>query len=94
MIFLIFSITSFNFYFFRQKGAKMDPKSEQNGTTNHPDAGFLRFWGVLGGSVFSTFFGTRKSRAQIWKNQPAGPRGGTEPAKWVGLAECAVPAER
>ena len=49
----------------------MDPKSDQNGTTNHPDAGFLRFGGVLGGCVFSTFLGTGKSRPKIWKNQPA-----------------------
>jgi hypothetical protein len=71
MIFLIFSVTSFRIYFFRQKDAKMDPKSDQNGTTNHPDAEFLRFWSVLGGGVFSTFLGTGKSRPKIWKKQPA-----------------------
>ena len=42
----------------RKMDAKMVRKSNQNGTTNHPDAGFLRFWAVLGGGVFSTFFGT------------------------------------
>ena len=68
MIFLIFSVTSFSIYFFRQKDAKMDPKSDQNETTNHPDAGFLRFWSVLGGGVFSTFLGTGKSRPKIRKN--------------------------
>ena len=52
----------------RKMDAKMDPKSDQNGTKNHPDAGFLRFWSVLGGGVFSTFFGTGKSRPKIWKN--------------------------
>ena len=75
MIFLIFSVTSFSIYFFRQKDAKMDPKSDQNGTKNHPDAGFLRFWGVLGGGVFSTFLGTGKSRPKIRKNPKNGPEG-------------------
>ena len=59
----------------------MDPKSDQNGTTNHPDAGFLRFWGVLGGGVFSTFFGTGKSRPQIRKNLEKSQRGGAHPTK-------------
>ena len=68
MIFLIFSVTSFSIHFFRQKDAKMDSKNEQNGTTNHPDTGFVIFWSVLGGGVFSTFVGTEKSRPQIWKN--------------------------
>ena len=43
-------------------------KNDQNGTKNHLDAGFLRFWGVLGGGVFSRFFGTGKSRSKIRKN--------------------------
>ena len=38
----------------------MDPKSDNNGTTNHPDAGSLRFWGVLGGGVFRRFWGPEK----------------------------------
>jgi hypothetical protein len=46
----------------------MVPKSDQNGTNNHPDAGFLKFVGVLGGGVFSTFLGTGKSRPKIRKN--------------------------
>ena len=54
----------------RTMDAKLDPKSDQNGTKNHPDAVFLRFWGVLGGGVFSTFWGTGKSRPKIQKNQP------------------------
>jgi hypothetical protein len=48
--------------------AEMDPTSDQNGTKNHPDAGFLRFLEVLGGNVFSTFLGTRKSQPKIQKN--------------------------
>ena len=68
MIFLIFSVTSFSIEIFRQKDAKMDPKSDQNETTNHPDTRFLRFWSVLGGGVFSTFFETGKSRPKIRKN--------------------------
>ena len=52
----------------RKMDAKMDSKSDQNGTKNHPDAGFLRFWSVLGGGFFSTFFETGKSRPKIWKN--------------------------
>ena len=49
----------------------MGPKNNKNGPTNHPDAGFLRFRGVLGGGVFSMFFGTSKSPPKIRKNQPA-----------------------
>ena len=94
MIFLIFSVTSFNIYFFRQKDANMDPKSDQHGSTNLSDAGFLRFGGVLGGGVFSTFLGTGKSRPQIRKNLEKKHRGGNGPATWVGPAECAGPAER
>ncbi len=59
----------------RKMDAKMDPKSDQNGTTNNPDAGFLRFWSVLGGGVFSTFFETGKSRPQIHKNPEKSQRG-------------------
>ena len=59
----------------RKMDAKMVRKNDQNGTKFHPDARFLRFWGVLGGGVFSTFFGTGKSRPKIRKNpekkQPA-----------------------
>ena len=40
----------------RKMDAKIDPKSDQHGTQNHPDAGILRFWGVLGGGVFSMIF--------------------------------------
>ena len=64
MIFLIFSVTSFSIYF----SGKRTPKWIQNTTKNHPDANFFRFWGVLGGGVFSTFFVTGKSRPQIGKN--------------------------
>ena len=49
------------------KTSKMVPKSDQDGTKNHPGAGFLRF----GGNVFSAFWGTGKSRPKIRKNQPA-----------------------
>ena len=56
----------------RKMDAKMDSKSEQNGTKNHPDARFLRFWNVLGGGVFSTFLGTGKSRPKIRKNRSKG----------------------
>ena len=94
MIFLIFSVTSFSIYFFQQKDAKMDPKIDQNGTKNHPDAGFLRFLGVLGGGVFSTFFGTRKSRPQIRKNLEKSVQRGNKPGKWVDPAECAGLPER
>ena len=69
MIFMIFSVTNFNIYFLKQKDAKMDPKSNQNGTTNHPQTGFLRFFGVLGEDVFSTFFETGKSRPKIHKKK-------------------------
>ena len=78
----------------RKMDAKMDPKSDQNGTKNHPDAGFLRFWSVLGGGVFSIFFETGKSRPKIWKNPEKSQRGGNRPGKWVDPAECAGPAER
>ena len=81
MIFLIFSVTSFSIYFFRQKDAKMDPKSDQNGTKNHLDAEFLRFWGVLGGGVFSTFLGTGKSRPKILKIPEKSQRGVADPTK-------------
>jgi hypothetical protein len=94
MIFLILSVTSFSISFFRQKDAKMDPTSDQNENTNHPETRFLRFWSVLGGIVFSTFLGTGKSRPQIRKHPEKKQRGGNGPAKWVGLAECAGPAER
>ena len=49
----------------RKMCAKMDPQNDKNETTNHPDAGFLRFWSVLGGGVFSTFLGTGKSWPKI-----------------------------
>jgi hypothetical protein len=49
-----------SFYFFRQKDAKMDPKSNQNGTNNHPKTGFLRLLGVLEEDVFSRFLETKK----------------------------------
>ena len=68
MIFLIFSVTSFSIYFFRQKDAKMDPKNYQNGSKNHPDAGFLRFWGVSEGWYFSMIFWSAKKSPNIWKN--------------------------
>ena len=55
-------------FFFRAKGRQMDPTKDQNGTKNHPNAGFLRFWGVLGGGVFSTFLGTGKLQPKIQKN--------------------------
>jgi hypothetical protein len=42
----------------------MDQKRNQNGTTNHPDTGFLRFWGVLEGGVFVDGFWDRKKSAQ------------------------------
>ena len=74
MIFMIFSVTNFNIYFFKQKDAKMDPKSDQNGTQNQPKNIFLRFWGVLGGSVFMTFLGTGKRRPKIRKNHKNDPR--------------------
>ena len=72
MIFLSFSVTSFNIYFFRQKDAKMVRKNDQHGTKNNPDTGFLRFLGVLGGGVFSTFLGTGKSRPKIRKKVSEG----------------------
>ena len=74
----------------RKMDAKMDPKSDQNGTTNHPDAGIFIFWTVLGG-VFSAFFETGKKSVQ---NPEKSHRGGNKPGKWVGPAECAGPAER
>ena len=78
----------------RKMDAKMVRKSDQNGTKNHKDAGFLRFWGVLGGGVFSTFLGAGKIGPKSGKIRHFRPRGGTEPAKWVGPAECAGPLER
>ena len=42
----------------------MIPKS----SFGHPGIRFLRFCGVQGGSVFSTFFGTGKSQPKIRKN--------------------------
>ena len=74
MIFLIFSVTSFCIYFFWQKDAKMDPKSDQNETKNHPDARFLRFWGVLGGGVFRCFLGPEKVVPKSGKIRYFGPR--------------------
>ena len=59
----------------RKMDAKMDPKSDQNGTTNHPDARFLRFWSVLGGGFFSTFVETGKSWPKIQKNPEKSQRG-------------------
>ena len=44
MIFLIFSVTSFSIYFFRQKDAKMDPKSDQHWTTNHKKTDVWDLW--------------------------------------------------
>ena len=61
-------------YFFRQKDAKMDPKSDQIETKNNPDAGFLRFWGVLGGGVFSMFFGTGKNQPKTRKIRHVGSK--------------------
>ena len=75
----------------------MNPINGQNGTKNHPDAGFLRFLEVLGGNVFSTFLGTGKSRPKIRKNQPAELkqfRGASGHHFWVGPAECAGLPER
>ena len=72
----------------------MDAKSDQNGTTNHPDAGFLRFWSVLGRGAFSTFLGTGKSRPKIRKNQPA-ELNNIFPGYFLGgPAECAGLPER
>ena len=65
----------------RKMDAKMVRKSSQNGTKNHPDTGFLRFWSVLGGGVFSTFLGTEKSRPKIRKNPEKSQRGGTGTTK-------------
>ena len=69
------------------KTFKMVPKSDQNGTTNHPNAGFVRFGGVLEEVFFRRFWGPEKSRPKIWKNQPPGYLLG-------GPAECAGPLER
>ena len=45
----------------------MVPKS----SFGYPGVRFLRFCSVLGRDVFSTFWGTGKSRLKIWKSQPA-----------------------
>ena len=60
MIFLIFSVTSFSIYFFWQKNVKMDPKKDQNETTNHTKNRCLRFLAVLEDTVFSRFLETKK----------------------------------
>ena len=74
MIFLIFSVTSFSIYFFRQKDATMDPTNDQNGTNNHKKNGFLRFLGVLEEDVFSRFLETKKigpkSRKKLSEEAP------------------------
>ena len=46
----------------------MDPKSDQNGTTNHKKNGFLRFLGVLEETVFSMFLERKGNRPKIRKN--------------------------
>ena len=81
MIFLIFSVTSFSIYFFRQKDAKMDPKSDQNITPNHPKTGFLRFLGVLEEDVFSRFLETKKIGPKSVKIRKKVSEGGTETSK-------------
>ena len=73
--FLIFSVTSFSIEFFWQKVAKMDPKSDQNGSKNHPQTGFLRLLGGLEEDVFSRFLETKKigpKSEKIWKKTSEG----------------------
>ena len=70
--------------------AKIDPKSDHNGTKNHPDAGFLRFWSVLGGVCFFDFFlrpeKVGPKSAKIRKKTARGAKT-TEPAECAGLPE-------
>ena len=72
-----------------KNGRQMIRKSYQNGIKNHPDAGFLIFWGVLGGDAYSTFLGTGKSRPKIRKNQLADLIKKNPGYSWGGPAECA-----
>ena len=81
MIFLNFSVTSFSIYFFRQKDAKMDPKRDQNGITNHKKTRFLRFLVVLEEDVFSRFLETKKIGPKSGKNPEKNQRGSTGTTK-------------
>ena len=68
----------------------MDLKSNQNETTNHPDAEFLRFGGVLGGGCFFDGFGDRIKSAhnlEKYKNNQQGGIWTTCLAECVGLPE-------
>ena len=69
----------------RKMDAKMIRKSDQNKTKNHLDAGFVRFWGVLEGFVFSTFLGAGKSRPKILKNPILWAEMGARPSHFRGL---------
>ena len=79
MILLIFSVTSFSIYFFRQKDAKMDPKNDQNGTTNHQKTRFLIFFGVL--EKKNQGFWKQKNQSKIWKNPEKVSEGALGPLK-------------
>ena len=81
MIFLIFSVTSFSIYFFRQKDAKMDPKSDQNETNNQQQITFLRFLGVLEEAVFSKFLETKNIGPKSGKIRKKKQQGGTKTGK-------------
>ena len=70
-------------------------KNDQNETTNHPDAGRFLDFGVFWEEMFfRRFLGPEKVGPKFGKIRHFRPRGGTEPAKWVGPAECAGPLER
>ena len=82
MVFLIFSVTSFSIQFFRQKDAKMDPKNNQNGTTNlKKKNGFLRLLGVLEENVFSRFLETKKIGPKFGKIRKKLSEGAPRPLK-------------
>jgi hypothetical protein len=72
----------------------MDPKSDQNGTTNHKQNKFLRFLGVLEETVFSRFLETKTIGPKSRKIRKKISEGALVLVKSLGPAECAVPAER
>jgi hypothetical protein len=61
--------------------AKMDPKSDQNGTTNHNKKLIFEIFGRSGRRCFSKVFGNPKNRRKIWKNPEKKKQGGADPGK-------------
>ena len=85
MIFLIFSVTSFSMYFFQQKDTNMDPKSDQNGTTNLKTKLIFEIFGHSGRNCFFKVFGDKKNRPKKRKKTEKNGKGANHHRKMMSL---------